>query len=191
MSLTAQCPSAGKWWNEHAFLSCLTLLSLLVSWAAMVCETLPAQSREELKCSGELFLNESRCQPLLTAHNTWFSSPLPPSFVSSVCLLQVQVWERVSWLVVGGEAWRVEGLEWAIWMESYSSPCLSFKVLDGGRVFAGNSSQMGKHITLLEVWQATDCPKGRQPFFGKIWFWKFELGEEAQVWLSTPCSLKL
>lgn len=169
------------------------LSNTVVPWAAMVCETLSAQSREELKCSGELFLNESRCHPLLTTHPTWFSSPLLPSFVSSICLLQVQVqvWERVSWLVIGGGAWRVEGLGWAVGMESYSSPCLSFKVLDGGRVFAGTSSQMGKRITLLEVWQATDCPKGGQAFFGKIWFWKFELGEEAQVWLPTPCSLKL
>lgn len=67
-----------------------------------------------------------------------------------------------------GELRRGQGFGWTVWMESYSLPCLSFRVPNGGRVFARNGSQMGEHSPLLVAWQATDYSKGRYAFLKKI-----------------------
>ena len=54
-----------------------------------------------------------------------------------------------------------QGFEWNVVSESYSSPSLSYRVPDQGRVFTGDHSQRGNHTISLVVWQAPTYSKGR------------------------------
>ena len=109
------------------------------------------QGRAQMKCAGELFWIRAG------ANLCWLHIPLYSLLPCLLpCLFHLAFTssgsgesELTGHIQVAGHGELREGhwFGWTVWIESYFSPCLSFKIPDGGMIFARSSSQMGKHIT--------------------------------------------